>query len=84
MDKQKGEVYRFKLKDFIPFYGLDKYVDRCARQTAIREIIYGEEDSREYFNNGFGRGTLLALYNAAILFGAFVGAIKGLDSILSK
>jgi hypothetical protein len=83
MHKQEG-VYRLRLKDFIPVHGLDKYVERCARQTAVRKTSYNKEDSEENFYRSLRGSLLLGVYNTVILFGAFLVAVKGLESLLSK
>jgi hypothetical protein len=92
MDQNKP-VHKFRLKDFIPFYGLSKYVDRCAKSDAIdiftqrtselyEAITNGTEfKPKPYQTKGIGRMLSLATYNILLLNGTMIGIIKGIEAL---
>lgn len=90
-------VHAFRAKDFIPFYGIKKYIDRCQTdallnykiqlrkdiETAHETKIYRVTQFPEpYQIKGFGKSLLLGAYNSAILIGTVLGVGNGLESLI--
>jgi len=65
-DKEKP-IYALRKKDFIPFIGIKKHMDRCL---SVSPLILSSE---WYCSQCFAIDTALGLYNAAIVIGAGFG-----------